>query len=256
MILTQENYHSTEASKKYMGVSQFKEFQKCEAKALARVNGEYEEEKTTALLVGSYVDAHYSKTLDTFKAHNPMIFTQKGELKAEYKHAEYIIERIERDPFFMKCMSGEKQVIKTGEIEGVPVKIMIDSYHPKLLIVDLKIMASMDDVWKKDIKGNSLKLNFVEAWGYDIQGAVYQEIEGSKLKFFLAVATKEKPEPDIGVFEIVQDRLDFCLDIVKRDIKRYHSIKLGEVEPTRCGVCDFCRRTRVLMGAVSYRNLG
>ena len=41
----------------------------------------------------------------------------------------------------MEYMSGEKQVIMTGEIEGVPVKIKIDSYHPNKMIVDLKVMS-------------------------------------------------------------------------------------------------------------------
>ena len=68
-----------------------------------------EMEKTTALLVGSYVDSHFEGTLDLFKAQNPEIFTKKGELKAEYRKAEEIINRIERDPLFMMFMSGEKQ---------------------------------------------------------------------------------------------------------------------------------------------------
>ena len=40
-MLTNENYFSIENRKKYMGVSQFKAFEKCEAAALAEVNGVY-----------------------------------------------------------------------------------------------------------------------------------------------------------------------------------------------------------------------
>ena len=58
MILTNENYFSKEADMEYMSVSQFKAFEQCEAAALASVKGEWERTKTTALLVGSYVDAH------------------------------------------------------------------------------------------------------------------------------------------------------------------------------------------------------
>ena len=100
--LTAENYFSAEASMKYMGSSQFKSFLKCEAAALAELRGEYERPVTDALLIGSYVDAHFEGTLDIFKAKHPEIFTQKGELKAQYKHAEYMIQRAERDDTFMR----------------------------------------------------------------------------------------------------------------------------------------------------------
>ena len=47
----------------YMSVSQFKAFEKCQHLALAKVKGKYKREKTTALLVGSYVDAYFEGTL-------------------------------------------------------------------------------------------------------------------------------------------------------------------------------------------------
>ena len=57
MILTPENYYSPEANFEYMSVSQFKDFSGtygqvgCESRAMAKLRGEYQEEKTTALLV-------------------------------------------------------------------------------------------------------------------------------------------------------------------------------------------------------------
>ena len=108
-MITAENYFSPENEKKYMGSSQFKNFMKCEAAALAEINGEYERKKTTALLTGSYVDSHFEKTLDIFKAQHPELFKRDGTLKAEYIKAEDIINRIERDEMFMRYMSGEKQ---------------------------------------------------------------------------------------------------------------------------------------------------
>ena len=126
MILTPENYYSPEANFEYMSVSQFKDFSGtygqvgCESRAMAKLRGEYQEEKTTALLVGSYVDSYFEgpESLERFKSENPEIFTQKGELRAEYKKADTIIQRIESDEYFMQCMSGEKQVIMTAEIFG------------------------------------------------------------------------------------------------------------------------------------------
>ena len=139
MKLTDSNYYSREASMEFMSVSQFKVFQKCPASALAEIKGKFQREKSTALLVGSYIDSFYEGTLEEFKKENPEIFKKDGSLKAEYTQAEAIIERTKKDKLFSEYMSGEKQVIMTGEINGVKVKIKVDSLHPDK-IVDLKIM--------------------------------------------------------------------------------------------------------------------
>ena len=137
MILTNENYFSPESNLEYLSVSQYKDFigtmgkVGCEAQAMAKLDGEWGfNNKSTALLVGSYVDSHFEGTLDLFKAQNPEIFLKNGGLKSDYKKAEEIINRIERDEVFMQYMSGEKQVIMTAELFGSPWKIKIDSYHP------------------------------------------------------------------------------------------------------------------------------
>lgn len=77
-MITNENYFSPENQMKYMGSSQYKSFMECEAATMAEIKGEHVREKSVALLVGSYVDAHYEKSLELFKAQNPSIFTQKG----------------------------------------------------------------------------------------------------------------------------------------------------------------------------------
>ena len=252
MSLTAENYFSQESNQEFMSVSQFKSFMECETKALAALNGDYTEPMSTALLVGSYVDAHFEGTLDIFKAKHPELFTKKGELKSDYKQAEEIIFRVERDNLFMSLMSGEKQVIMTGKILEVPFKIKIDSYHPNVSTVDLKVMKDFERIWNPEIH---FRESFVESWGYDIQGAVYQEIvrqnTGLQLPFYIAAATKEK-ETDIAAMEIKQERLDFCLDIVKRDLGRVMLVKKGEVEPHRCEKCDYCKKTKQLTEIVDY----
>ena len=251
MMLTAENYFSQEAERLYFGSSQFKSFMECEAAAMAKIRGEYVEEPTTALLVGSYVDAHFEGTLDIFKAKHPEIFTRNGELKSEYRHAEYIIDRVEKDEMFMRYMRGGHQVIKTGELFGVPWKIKIDSYHKGRAIIDLKVMRSFEPIWKE----GQGKIPFVEAWGYDIQGAIYQAIEGNGLPFFIAGVTKEKPEPDLAIISIPQEDLNVAREIVKAHIERFDSVKKGLAEPVRCEKCDYCKRTKKLSQIVSYKEL-
>ena len=254
MILTKENYFSKEANSVYMSVSQFKQFKKCEAKGMAMLDEEWETPKTTALLVWSYVDAHFEGSLDLFRAQNPEIFTQKGELKSQFRQAEDIINRIERDKLFMEYMSGEKQVIMTGDIFGVPFKIKIDSYLPDK-IVDLKIMRDFEPIY---VEGKG-RVSFIEAWGYDIQAAVYQEIvkqnTGKQLPFYIAAATKETDGADIQIIKMEQSELDVCLELMEDDVKRFALIKNGIIEPERCERCDYCKHTKVLTAPISSMDL-
>lgn len=244
MKLTQRNYFSKKASMEYMSVSQFKAFQKCPASALAEIKGKYKREETTALLVGSYVDAYFDGTLANFIKKHPAIFKKDGTLKADYIQAEAIIQRILKDRLFTEYLSGLKQVIMTGEINGVKVKIKIDSLHPDK-IVDLKIMGDFAEKYDAE-KGY---LPWFEYWQYELQGAVYQEIvrqnTGEQLPFYLAAATKEKIT-DIDIVQISQPMLDFALDRFKRDVELYDAIKQGVIEPPRCEKCEYCKISKAL----------
>lgn len=166
MELTEENYFSQENNMKYTGSSQIKDFIKCETCALAKIKGEWQEEKSKAMMVSSYIDATISNELDFFKEQNPEIFLKNGELKADYKIAENVITQMKEDPMFMKYISGQPQVIMTGEISGVPVKIKIDSYYEGKCIVDLKCMANLDLLWNE--KTHS-KENFIDFYDYVLQ---------------------------------------------------------------------------------------
>lgn len=261
MNLTPQNYHSLEANMAYCSVSQYKEFvgtmgrPSCEARALARLRGEWQEEKTTALLVGSFVDAYFEKTLDAFKIENPDIFKKDGGLKAEYTRALEIIDRMERDQYLMTCLSGEKQVIMTAELYGFPWKIKIDSYHAKRALVDLKIMKCLTEFfWVKDYG----KIPFVEYWGYDLQGAVYQRVcelsTGDRLPFVIAAASKEK-EPDIEVIGFDQPRFNDVIREIEPNLPRIFAIKEGREKPEKCGFCDYCRRNKVLSKPIHYTEL-
>lgn len=243
--LTAENYYSQEANRAFMSVSQFKAFERCEAAAMAELYGDYIRPKTTALLVGSYVDAWFEGTLGNFKDATPEIFKRDGALKADYAQAERIIERVQADKLFMEYMSGEKQRIFTAELFGAQWKIKIDSLLPDK-IVDLKVMRTLEPVMGK---------SFIEHWGYDIQGAVYQAVEGGHKPFYIAAATKEEPT-DLEVIHIPQYALDEALSYVERRMPHILAVKRGEILPERCGVCPYCRETKVLAGPVEMEDVG
>lgn len=242
--LTEENYFSPENELRYMGVSQYKAFLRCPAAAMAVINGEYVRPQSAALTLGSYVDAHFSGTMALFKAQNPQIFKKDGSLKSDFEKANEIIAHIEAQPLMQKLLSGEKQVIMTGEIAGVKVKIKIDSLLPDR-IVDLKLMRDFLPIYKEE-EG---RLPWYEAWGYDIQGAVYREIvrqnTGKLLPFTLAAATKEE-EPDLDALELPSFLLDYELEQFTVKAPFFDMVKKGIFPAERCEKCAYCRRTKVL----------
>lgn len=247
-MLNNDNYFSKENNLKYMGSSQFKAFMQCEAAALADITGEYTKPQTRAMLVGSYVDAYFSGAMEQFKLEHGEIFKKDGSLKSEYILADSIILRIERDKLFLRYISGDTQAIKTAKIGGVDCKIKMDSYFPNDKIVDLKVLKDTESLWSDYYLS---RMGFVEACGYDIQGAFYQMVEGNNLPFILAVATKQT-EPDLYLYQLSEPVLNNAKQIILGQIEHFDNIKKGLVEPERCGNCEYCRKTKVLTGVEMY----
>jgi hypothetical protein len=257
MKLNQKNYFSKEASLEYMSVSQYKAFCKCEAKSMAELNGEYEAPKSSALLLGSFVDEMLTGTKKSqakfIEDNYSELFKKNGEPYADTAKAMAAIERVKKQPLMMQYLKGQHQKIMTGTIEGVPFKIKMDSYKPGEFIADLKYMASL--------RSPNLFEPMVKYWNYIAQGAVYQEIvyqnTGQRLPFYLVIATKETPS-HLDICEIKQYDLDEELDNIKKRVGRLHLIKKGEIEPERCEEyeCDYCTETRIITEPIDSNLLG
>lgn len=261
MELTNKNYYSAEANKEYLSFHQYMNFvggfgvYGCEAKAMAMLNGEWEEPTTDAMLIGSYVDSYFEGTLNDFKKEHPEVFTQKGELKAGFKKAERMIERAKRDDMFMQFMSGEKQKIFSAYWEDVNWKCKLDSYVKGKCIVDLKTSANLHNSWRVQDLG---RVSFVEYFNYIHQLALYQKIveieTGEKLPCFITAISKED-EPEIAIIGIDQQSLDHALNSIKMNLPSVLAVKNGEVEPIRCERCDYCKRTMKLTKVIHYQDL-
>lgn len=256
MNLTQENYYGQGSNHAYMSVSQFKAFQKCEAAALAELNGEYTPERGRALLLGSYVDEALTGTEESFaqfRVENlSELFKKNGDPYADIVQADEAIARAKQQPLIVEYLSGEKQKIFTGEIAGVPVKGKLDIYREGERIVDLKYVASH--------RSPNLFENVVDYWNYTLQGAFYVELvrqaTGKTLPFYLILITKEKPA-HFAVVELDQFDMDAELDKAKALLPRYQAIKNGEIPPERCEAysCDYCTETKILTEPIPVRYL-
>ena len=227
--LTQDNYYSKEADRQYFSVSQYKDFMKCEAAAMAKLRGEYQPPMTRPMLIGSFVDSYFEGELDRFISGHPEVFTRRQELRSEFRKANEIIGRIQGDELFVKFLSGEKQRIMTFELYGYPWKMKMDSYLPGICITDLKVVS---------------RIKALPLWRYDLQGAVYQEgvyqVTGERLPFYLAVATKERTVA-LDIFQITQPILDIAILEIRQNIDHYARVKYGEEPPKYCGKCDYCK---------------
>lgn len=253
MKLTSSNYFNKDANKKYWSVSAFKAFDRCEASGLASVRGQYEREETDALLIGSYVDAYFTGDFDKFQAdHEDQMWTKKGTLYAKFEQANKIINTVECQPLMMEYLEGQKQVIRTGNLFGVDWKIKMDVFNGER-IVDLKCVKDFEPLYKEGFG----KMPWIEYWGYDLQGAVYQKIEqissqrAEPLPFYIVAVTKEKT-PDVAIIRLPQHVLDTALKIVESKIDRFDLVKSGEIPPIGCGKCEWCKSTKVLTEPVVY----
>ena len=248
MRLTAENYFEDRA---HMSASQFKAFLDCEACALAEIEHRYEREVSTALLQGQYVDAHFTGDGEVFKAEHPEMFKKDGELKAAYSACEAAIARVRREPKAMEYLRGNKQVIVTGEICGVPCKGKLDVLGDGR-IVDLKCMRSFEPIYK-----DGERVDFIRGWGYDIQAYFYTELVkqliGETLPFYILAVTKEA-EPDIMLVEVPTWLIRGAGEVVQHYIERFAAIKEHAIEPRRCGRCGYCKSTKRITGPIMYED--
>jgi len=263
--LTADTYFSLDAAKAYCSVSQLKRFigsggkVGCEKQALAEINGEVEPpEPSKAMLLGSYVDCLLlePEKKEQFEKKHPELFKKDGSLYSDYAIAPDMVKTAKDDAEFMKALKGKKQVIMTGDIFGVPFKIKVDVLSDKK-ITDLKTCSSITGTEFNPLTGR--RETFAEFYDYDLQGAIYQQIvwqnTGKKLPFFLACISKEKT-PDHEIIWIDDESLTERLYNEQANIIHVGMLKNGEVEPTACGMCDYCRSRKKISKAINWREIG
>lgn len=262
-MVTNENYYSIEVDREYCSASQYLSIvgrplvPGCEAKEMARLNGLYVPETTKAMLIGSILDTLWELDdmsieekigiiADKFPECVSSRGATKGELKTEYKQAIQLYQRTLKDPLFCQFMSGDKQTIMTGEINGLPFKIKMDSFIDGKCIVDLKTTQDCSASFRKYVADSGNRETFFSGMGYDTQLCIYREIvrqnTGDTLPCYIAaVDKKEHPVPRI--IQLNDNMLDSALEVVKMHTDRIIALKSGEEEPLRCEDCEWCRDT-------------
>ena len=240
-MLNNENYYSAEADKSFFSVSQYKSFMSCEARTMAALNGEYKKQDRDALLLGSYVHSWNDGTIEQFKKDNPDMYSSrgatKGQLKSSFQIADKMIKTLEADKVCMNFLTGDKEVIVTGELFGQQWKAKVDVLNlEKGFFSDLK---TTQDIYKK-YNG----LTFVEKYGYIEQMAIYRELIkqqfGKDLMPYIVAVTKEDT-PNKAVIRIDKSYTMPKLEEIEFYMGRIAKVKNGLEKPVGCGKCDYCK---------------
>lgn len=243
-----------------MSVSVYKEFLKCEAAELAKLKDEWQPDRSpTALLVGNYLHSYFESTA----AHEAFIEANKAEIlaksgknkgkpKADYQQAEKMIKTLADDSRFQDLYQGDKEVIVTGELFGVQWKGKIDCLNlDGGYFVDLKTTKDIDGSEWSPI--DRRRCGFIKNYGYYYQMAVYQELIKQTfgvdcVPFIVAVSKQDIPAKRAFDFSDVDDQyeLQAAMDDIKANQLRIQHVMNGEIEPKRCGKCEYCRLTAEL----------
>jgi hypothetical protein len=265
MKLNRQNYFSPEAEALYLGSTSFKAHDMehsdgCEAREIAIDKGEWIEPDKDAFLLGQYLHSWSSGDLQEFISNTPQLFKKDSTLLAKYALGDKMIECFENDPAMMQMRVGDKEQIFTGELFGVPFKIQVDILNLKAgRFCDIKTTKNLHEkYWNTE---NREYETFIQKYDYEMQFAIYAEILRQNLKmdkylqgYILAVDKQDPPDHEI-IFMDVDAFIADKLAEVEAKLPRIMDVRKGEVEPVRCGRCEYCRSTKRIKQAIHYLDL-
>lgn len=272
MELTRDNYYTPEANREFMSCSQYQSFLKCEAAAMAEFEGRYKPSDSEALIVGNYFhtameseeahrefcEAHFDDIYKVSVSKKTGETVIKGKY-APYEKADQMLSTCFADPVIKHLidMPGENEVIMTGKLFGLPWRIRLDKYvADNRLIIDWKTCADINKTEFNPILGE--RESFVEAMGYMMRAAVYTEIErqftgrDSDADFVIVAVSKQDPPDKAALLLNHRQRYDYELEQVRKNMEQIIKVKSKMVKPRRCGMCEYCRSTKVLKKIVPY----
>lgn len=261
MNLNKKNYYSNEADWQYMSVSQFKDFQKCEAATLAKLKGDWQPTSNpVALLVGNYVHSYF----ESEEAHEEFIQENKtsilkkdGKERSDFLLAKEMIATLKNDDFFDFIYQGEKERIVKQELYGVPWKARIDCLNvDKGYFIDLKTTRQLDKrYWSKKY---GRYVSFVEEYGYILQMGIYKQLLEFELNKevtpYIFAVTKETP-PAKAAIKIHPSRYEYEFRLVEEQLPHILKVKSGEEKPRYCGNCEYCRLAKRVQGFIEIEEL-
>lgn len=250
------NYHTLKANQNSMSFSQFKDFVLawggCPARAFEKhVLGTYNEFNKDVFVLGNlghkivlephtleqWYDEHkkvlflYGDKEKGFKKNTEVVITAANKIKDAAVYNQYLIGHKER--FFVFYIGGELWRCK--------MDVCGDGF-----LTDLKFVRDFQDVYSPYYKE---RVPWWKNWHYHLQFGVYSEayvqaLDEQRPKAHMIAATK--PSKGSNNFDLItfdSDYLHECFLVIEKLLPEVMEIKRGEVEPIRCGHCEYCAQT-------------
>lgn len=235
-VLTPQNYHSPEARVRWLSSSDVKQVMRCEA---AWASGEREDEDKEVLVFGHLFEA----LLTGEEYDNPALYSSrgptKGLLKAEYQPAEDMAQAVRRSPMLARLIDrSRKQVIMTGEIEGLPFRVMCDLLDTNGSILDIKSARSFAAQYDEN---HGAYREWWAIWDYPVQLWIYSEIarqNGLDVPH-VGIIAAAKNNCDVQAITFSRETMEAAEADARYAIDRISAIRDGDL-PMKCERCQWC----------------
>lgn len=252
MILTPDNYHSSEARAEWISSTDVKTALRCEALWAARDAGARPyPEQSESFAYGHLFEAALTGTAEEYiSAHPELLLTRgsnKGQLRAAYADALDLAQDVRRSPFLAGLVDRcRKQVILTGELEGLPVRVMMDLVDEDGSIYDIKTAHDFRQVWDN---GRGAYTEWWELYHYPVQLWIYREIaqQNGFTVPHVGLIGASKRDGDVQALRLSKEVLDGAGADARYALNRMAAIRAGSA-PEACGSCDYCIGTKIITG--------
>ena len=246
--LTEENYHSRAARRRWISSSDVKAAKRCEAAWLADYCGKIKhEENKPAFAFGHLFEAALTlpgPQYHQYLAAHPELCSSrgptKGQLRAEYAAAPELAHAVRRSPYLWGIVRRcKKQVILTGELNGMPVRCMMDLVDRDGSIYDLKAMRSFLPIYDT---AREEYLDWWAYWNYPIQLYIYREIahQNGLAVPRVGLIAASKADSDVQALAFGDEIMQAAAADTAYTMQRMAQILAGQEEPTACGRCAWC----------------
>lgn len=244
MLLTPENYHSDEARAAYISSSDIKLAMRCEAMWAAQDKGQYRRpEGTAAFAYGHLFEEALTGNAETYITQHPELTLsrgpRKGELYAEYSGAIDLAAAVRRSSFLANLIDRcRKQVILTGELCGLPVRVMMDLVDEDESIYDIKSAKDFRTVWDDD---RQEYMDWWAVWKYPVQLWVYREVarQNGLTVPHVGLIAGSKSNMDVQAVRFSEETMTAAQADAEYTLRRMAAIRKGD-KPDECGRCEWC----------------
>lgn len=242
LTLDPGNYHSPEARALWLSSSDVKKAMRCEA---AWAAGEREDEDKNAFVFG-----HLFEALVTGEEYdNPLVYSSKGptkgQVKAEYKPAYDMAKAVRRSSMLAEIIDrSRKQVIMTGEIGGLPFRMMCDLLDVDGSIYDIKSARSFAPQYDD---GHAAYRDWWAIWEYPVQLWIYREIarQNGLTVPRVGLIAAAKDNADVQALTFSRETMEAAEADARYTIERMAAIRRGDT-PEPCGHCRWCVGQKII----------